>query len=103
VKAYKPGTGQWALDLGDEFEPPPKKRRPRAYVYTEATSDGAFVLRTPDLDEMKDLLRLLGTFGYWSRLYGGIIVRAKYLSDFVAACHHRGWYVRVKPFEAAPC
>jgi hypothetical protein len=102
TRPWKPGTGQWALEL-DGVEPPKPKRRPRMYIYTEATHDGAFVIRTPDFDERNDLLTALGTRGYWSGLYRGIIVRAQYLRDFVAACQERGWYVRIKPYEAAPC
>jgi len=100
VKPWKPGTGQWALDLG--IEEPVKKRRNRVYIYTEATDDGAFIIRTPDLDEVQDLMWRLNIHGYYLRIKRGVVVRAKYLRDFVAACQAEGWYVRVKPFEAAP-
>lgn len=100
ARTWKPTKGQWALEL-DGLGEPKKKRRPRVYLYTEATPDGAFILRTPDLDDVTDLMRGLGVFGYWSRIYGGLIIRARHLKDLVAAVQSRGWYVRVREYEAA--
>ena len=100
-RPWKPGTGQWALKLEGINPPPGKKRRPRVYLYTEATDDGAFILRTPDLEDVSDLMRSLGVFGYWSRIYNGLIIRAKHLRDLVAAVQSKGWYVRVRPYEEA--
>ena len=102
TRPYKPGSGQWALDLGPEGEPPKKPRRKLVYIYTDATSDGAFVLRTPDLEEVQDLMHRLRIYGYYMRIKKGTVIAARHLADFVAACQAEGWYVRVKPYAAAP-
>lgn len=98
MRTRKPGKGQWALEI-DGVEAPVKKRRPRMYVYEDALPDGSFILRTPDFEERDELLRDLGTFGYWSAIHRGLIIRAKHLKDFVAACNAHRWYVRVQRYE----
>lgn len=100
VSTWRPGTGQWALDLG--IEEPKPKRRERMYVYEDALPDGSWILRTPDFEARDELLRDLGIHGYWSAIHRGLIIRAKHLRDFVAACQAHRWYVRVKPYEAIP-
>jgi len=100
ARTWKPGKGQWALEI-DGLEEPVKKRRPRVYIYEDATADGCFILRTPDFEAVNEVMRDLSMFGYWSRIYNGLIIKARHLKDLVAACHAHGWYVRVQQYATA--